>query len=179
VSVAPLSGSPPGVGCGEIQVQVRPFIRSFPPTTSPPTSVDNTARTVVACFVHARQSCQPAWAAATVTWPPALVSDSPDTHPVVQRHILLIEPYRQTCQVLELHWSTYTTYTTQTLYMPPSVCSDPARDEHGLHIAHCASGDTQIVLPTCGPDGMVTVWIAYQSPTKVTTPCASVPPTGT
>src|SRR5260221_216004 len=53
VGVAPLSQPPPGVACGDIHVQPQDW-------RIHPTLVDESARDVVTCFLHARQTCQPA-----------------------------------------------------------------------------------------------------------------------
>jgi hypothetical protein len=81
VGAAPPSQSPSGVACGDIRV-VQPSI------------VDASARDVVTCLLRARQTCQSAWAQATVT----------DVSEHVDRQLLLVEPSHQTCVVLELEW---------------------------------------------------------------------------
>jgi len=135
VGVAPLSQSPP---------QDRRIH---------PTVVDDSARTVVTCFLHAQQTCQPAWAAATVTYP----VENED------RQLLLVEPSRQTCVVLELEWH----LSQMTVnYNPPSICRDLVLTEHGLYVDSCdGRGEGQIVLPICGG----------QPPMALNRPCAPVP----
>lgn len=152
VSVAPLSQAPPGMACGDIHVQVRQLN---------PTLVDNAARDVVTCFLQAQQTCQPAWAATTVTYP---VAQDSTVQPGLtqQTQMLLVEPYHTTCAVLELEWRTYDT---GPLYIPPSVCTDLVLNQHGLYVDNCERGVVQIVLPICGG----------QPPEALNTPCAPVP----
>jgi hypothetical protein len=146
VGVAPLSQLPPGVACGDIHVQ--PQLRRIPQTL-----VDKSARDVVTCFLHAQQTCQPAWAAATVTYP----VENED------RQLLLVEPSHQTCVVLELGWSLSQM---MAQYNPPSICTNLVLTEHGLYVDSCdGRGGGQIVLPICGG----------QPPMVLNAPCTPVP----
>jgi hypothetical protein len=146
VGMAPLSQSPPGLACGDIHVQ--PQDRRIHPTL-----VDESARDVVTCFLHAQQTCQPAWAAATVTYP----VENED------RQLLLVEPVHQTCVVLELGWSLSQM---MAQYNPPSICTNLVLTEHGLYVDSCeGGGEGQIVLPICGG----------QPPMALNAPCAPVP----
>jgi hypothetical protein len=145
VGMAPLSQSPPGVACGDIHVQLQdPRIH--------PTVVDASARDVVTCFLHARQTCQPAWAQASVT----------SGGPIADRQLLLVEPSHQTCVVLELEWRWSESGWS---YVPPSVCTNLVLTEHGLYVDSCARGVEQIVLPICGG----------QPPMALNRPCTPVP----
>jgi len=145
VGVAPLSQSPSGLACGDIHVQVQdPRIH--------PTLVDESARDIVTCFLHAQQTCQPAWAAATVTY----WGENED------RQLLLVEPNHQTCVVLELEW-----YWSESgwSYVPPSICTKLVLTENGLYVNSCEGGGGQIVLPICGG----------QPPMALNRPCVPVP----
>jgi hypothetical protein len=144
VGVAPLSQPPPGLACGDIHVLLRRV---------QPTLVDESARTVVTCFLHARQTCQPAWAQVTVR---TSVENE-------DRQLLLVEPSHQTCVVLELGWRWAVD---SGFYVPPSICSDLVLTEHGLYVNACdGRGEGQIVLPICGG----------QPPMALNAPCTPVP----
>ncbi len=135
VGMAPPSESPPGVACGDLQV---PFGLRHPRV------VDASARTVVTCFVRARQTCQPAWAQVTVR----TSVDNED------RQLLLVEPSHQTCVVLELEWSG-SWHGSQFLplrhgsYAPPTICTKLVLTEYGLYVESCARAGEPIVLPIC------------------------------
>ncbi len=152
VGMAPLSQSPPGVACGDIQV---PFGLRHPRV------VDASARTVVTCFMRARQTCQPAWAQVTVR----TSVDNED------RQLLLVEPSHQTCVVLELEWSG-SWHGSQFLplrhgsYAPPTICTKLVLTEYGLYVESCARAGEPIVLPIC--EG--------QLPIPSDTLCAPIPP---
>jgi hypothetical protein len=149
VGMAPPSQSPSGVACGDIRV-VQPSI------------VDASARDVVTCFLRARQTCQSAWAQATVT----------DVSEHVDRQLLLVEPSHQTCVVLELEWHA-AWHGAQLIairhgsYFPPSICTNLVVTQNGLYFDSCdRRGGEQIVLPICG----------WQPPIAVNAPCTPVPP---
>jgi hypothetical protein len=152
VGMAPLSQSPPGAACGDIQV---PFGLRHPRV------VDASARTVVTCFMRARQTCQPAWAQVTVR----TSVDNED------RQLLLVEPSHQTCVVLELEWSG-SWHGSQFLplrhgsYAPPTICTKLVLTEYGLYVESCARAGEPIVLPIC--EG--------QLPIPPDTLCAPIPP---
>jgi hypothetical protein len=154
VGMAPPSQSPPGVACGDIQVPLR---------VVQPSVVDASARAVVTCFVRARQTCQPAWAQATVT----------DVAEHVDRQLLLVEPSHQTCVVLELEWLG-SQYGSQIIplhhgsYFPPSICTKLVLTENGLYVDSCErrGGLGPIVLPIC--EGHL--------PIAMNAPCTPVPP---
>jgi len=153
-SQSPPSQSPPGVACGDIQV---------PPQVVQPSVVDDSARAVVTCLLRARQTCQPAWARATVT----------DVSEHVDRQLLLVEPSHQTCVVLELEWlgswhGSQIIPLHHASYFPPSICTNLVLTENGLYVDSCErrGGLGPIVLPIC--EG--------QLPIPPDTLCAPIPP---
>jgi hypothetical protein len=153
VGMAPPSESPPGVVCGDLQV---PF------GLIQPRVVDASARTIVTCFVRARQTCQPAWAQVTLR----TSVDNED------RQLLLVEPSHQTCVVLELEWRG-AWHRSQFIpirrgsYAPPTICTKLVLTETGLYVDSCARGGVgQILLPIC--EG--------QLPIPPDTLCAPIPP---
>ncbi len=153
VGMAPLSQSPPGVACGDIHV---------PLGLIQPRVMDASARTVVTCFMRARQTCQPAWAQVTVR---TSVNNE-------DWQLLLVEPSHQTCVVLELEWHG-SWHGSQFLplrhgsYFPPTICTKLVLTEYGLYVDSCAlRAGEQIVLPIC--EG--------QLPIPPNTLCAPIPP---
>jgi hypothetical protein len=168
VSVLPLGQGPPGLACGDIHerytlIQGRPY-------AVPPLLIDNTARTVASCFLQAQQTCQPAWAASTRTYPD---QTQPAVDPTLQdqdRLMLLVEPHRGTCSMLELEWHTQTS-TPTSLFLPPTVCRSLVLQDDGLYVSHCDRGGPtgRLILPVCGG----------QPPMTLNVHCESVPPAGT